>query len=112
MAIFQCDLERKGKFIPQPRYNAYRNKTKDENDVKIVSGFPLNDERHTKIKAPHGFVNGEYIGFMDDVTPVRLRIDTCNRMSNNPDRVWFRLDSDFKGINKVKLFNGPTDNRS
>jgi len=105
-------IERKGKFIPQPRYNAYRNKTKDENDVKIVSGFPLNDERHTKIKAPHGFVNGEYIGFMDDVTPVRLRIDTCNRMSNNPDRVWFRLDSDFKGINKVKLFNGPTDNRS
>jgi hypothetical protein len=100
------------KIIQQPRYNIYRNRTKDEKDVKIISGFPLKDDRHTRIKAPHGSTTGEFIGFMDDVTPVRLKMDTCNRLTNNPDRVWFRLDTVFLNINSTKIFNGPADNRS
>jgi hypothetical protein len=96
----------------QPRFNFYRNLMKEEDGKDIISGFPLLDERHTKVKAPHGFVDGNYIGFMDDCTPVRIKQDSLNRMSNLPDRVWFRLDNDFKGINKTKVFNGAADNRS
>ena len=35
--------------------------------------------------------NGNYIGFMDDNTPVRVNQDSSNRMTNKPDRIWFRL---------------------
>lgn len=98
--------------INQPRYNIYRNRTKEEEGKKIISGFPLKDTRHERIKAPHGFVDGKYVGFMDDVTPVRLRIDTCKRLTNLPDRVWFRLDTVFINLNQTKIFNGPADNRS
>lgn len=101
-----------GKEIQQPRYNIYRNKLKEETEKKIISGFPLKDTRHERIEAPHGFVDGEYIGFMDDATPVRLRMDTCNRLTKKPDRVWFRLDTSMKDVNKSKCFGGPTDNRS
>jgi len=96
----------------QPRYNIYRNIRPDEVAKQIISGFPLKDDRHQRIKAPHGFVDGTYIGFMDDVTPVRIYNDTFKRMSNKSDRIWARLDSDIKGVNRSKLFNGPTDNRS
>ena len=48
---------------------------------------------------------------MDDNTPVRTRQDNYNRMSNFPDRVWFRLDVDFKGVNKTRCLGGCPDNR-
>ena len=99
-------------YITQPRYNIYRNVTKDEVGKDIISGFPFKDDRHKRIKAPHGFVDGEFIGFMDNVSPVRLRIDTCNRLSIKPDRIWFRLDTVFVNINATKIFSGPADNRS
>ena len=105
-------IDAKGKEIQQPRYNIYRNKFKEEEGNKIISGFPFKDTRHHRIEAPHGFVDGEYIGFMDDVTPVRLRMDTCNRLSKKPDRVWFYLDNRIFKLNLLKCFNGPADNRS
>jgi hypothetical protein len=46
---------------------------------------------------------------MDDATPVRVKQDSSYRLSNNPNSVWFRLDNDFKSINKTKCFNGATD---
>lgn len=80
---------------------------------QIVSGFPVSDtERHFKLKRICGNPSGEFIGFMDDQTPVRLRQEPSIRLSNLPDRVWFRLDPDFTGLNKSKCFNGPTDNRA
>jgi len=100
------------KQITQPRYNIYRNLQEDEKGKRIVSGFPLLDDRHTRVQAPHGFVDGNYVGFMDDSTPVRLVQERFKRLSQDPDRIWFRLDTDFKGINKAKIFNGPADNRS
>ena len=48
---------------------------------------------------------------MDDNTPVRTRQDNYNRMTNSPDRVWFRLDVDFKGMNKTRCLGGCPDNR-
>jgi len=96
----------------QPRYNIYRNLKPDEKGKKIVSGFPLNDSRHQTIKAPHGFTDGTYIGFMSDLTPVRLKQDTFMRMSNKPDRIWFYLDNRIQQINLQQIFSGPTDHYS
>jgi hypothetical protein len=106
------ELERNGKMIRQPRYNFYRNLSKDEKIKNIVSGFPLKDERHKNYNVPYGFVDGILIGFMDDNTPVRLRQEPSNRLQNEPNRVWFRLDSVFININSTKIFNGAADNRS
>lgn len=106
------EMNKNGVMQKQGRLNLYRNRTKEEKDKKIVSGFPLLDDRHTRISAPHGFVDGEYVGFMDDCTPVRIGQDPFNRVSKLPNRVWFRLDNDIKGMNKSKTFNGPADNRS
>jgi hypothetical protein len=100
-----------GKSVEQARFNLYRNKTKEEENRDIISGFPKNDGRHQTIKDPHGFVDGRFIGFMDDNTPVRTCQDNYNRMSNQPDRVWFRLDVDFKGMNKTRCLGGCPDNR-
>jgi len=99
-----------GKAIQQPRYNFYRSKQRDE-DGMIISGFPLTDTRHRRIAAPHGFTKGTFVGFMDDCTPVRLVQERYCRLSNDPDRIWLRLDNDFKSVNKAKIFSGPTDNR-
>jgi len=97
--------------VEQARFNLYRNKLKEEEGKAIISGFPQTDDRHDRIKDPHGFVDGQFVGFMDDNTPVRTRQDNYNRMSNRPDRVWFRLDVDLKGANKTRCLGGCPDNR-
>lgn len=96
-------LERKGVMVKQPRLNIYRNKTKEEQAKNIISGFPLNDERHKTIKDPYGFSDGNIIGFMDDNTPVRIKQEPSNRLSNLPDRIWFRLDIAYADINKTRV---------
>lgn len=103
--------DKKGNWVQQPRYNIYRNKTKEEENQKIVSGFPLTDDRHIRVKAPHGFINAAFIGFMDDNTPVRISQDNFDRMNNQPDRVWFRLDNAFININQTRILSKPPDNR-
>lgn len=105
-------LEKNGKMVQQPRLNLYRNRSKEELNKTIISGFPLKDERHIQVKAPHGDVNGTYIGFMDDNTPVRIKQEPSNRLSNKPDKVWFRLDTSLVNLNATKIFSGPADNRS
>ena len=95
----------------QPRYNFYRNRTREERDVPIVSGFPFLDQRHIDRNVPYGFADGKFLGFMDDLTPVRLYLDAYQRISDQSDRVWFRLDLSFIDINKSKLLNGPPDQK-
>ncbi|MBX2972706.1 MAG: hypothetical protein KF797_06355, partial [Flavobacteriales bacterium] len=104
-------LERKGERIPQPRLNFYRNQAKEEVGLPVISGFPLKDERHSKVKAPYGFADGNFVGFMDDATPVRLRQEPSNRHSNLPDRVWFRQDLSFIDTNKSRCLNGAPDQK-
>jgi hypothetical protein len=99
-------------WIGQPMYDFKRSPSKHERDSKsIYGGLPYKDKRR-KNKKTYGISEGQYIGFMDDVTPVRVRQDNLGRLSNLPDRVWFRLDTAVKDVNKSKCFNGPTDNRS
>jgi hypothetical protein len=96
----------------QPRYD-YSTAKKDKDFDKIISGFPLADkDRHFILKRKCGKVDGEFIGLMDDLTPVRVEQDSCRRLSNKSDRVWFRLDNVFININQTKVLNGPSDNRS
>lgn len=106
------ELERKEKLVRQPRYNMYRNLTNDEKTQKVVSGFPLKDNRHTNYSVPYGFVDGTLIGFMDDNTPVRLRQEPSERLSNDSDRVWFMLMSSFSSINLQQIHSGAANSRS
>lgn len=102
-------LKRKEELVRQPRLNLYRNTTKEEENKEIISGFPLKDDRHKRVKAPYGFVDGSFIGFMDDNTPIRVRQEPCNRLNNNPDRVWLQLRPTFIDVNLTKVQSGPQD---
>jgi len=99
----------KGELLIQPRYDySYAKKEDDHN--KIVSGFPRNDKkRHFDLKRTCGSPQGQFVGFYDDLTPVRINQDSYSRMSNLPDRIWFRLDNVFININQTKIINGAPD---
>lgn len=105
-------MDKKGIPVRQSRYNFYRKIRHDEIGKYPISGFPLADDRHQRIQAPHGEIKGQFIGFMDNNTPCRIGPDTLNRLSNKPDRVWQRLDLSFIDINKTKIHSGPSDSRS
>ena len=102
-------LEKNDKLIPQPRLNIYRNTTKEEKNLQIISWFPLKDERHIKTKVPYGYTDGTFIGFMDDNTPVRIHQEPSNRLSNLPDRIWFQLRPTFIDVNLTKVQTSTPD---
>lgn len=97
--------------VRQPRYDYSKAKKKDDIEKRnLVSGFPEKDiKNHFKLQRKCGSPNGAFVGFYDDLTPVRVPMDTCNRMTNRPDRVWFRLDTDLKGGNKTRAISGCPD---
>ncbi|TAF68293.1 MAG: hypothetical protein EAZ58_09270, partial [Flavobacterium sp.] len=78
----------------------------------FVSGFPRKDDRHKSYNVPYGFTDGTFVGFMDDNTPVRLRQDTCERMTQKPDSVWFTLMSAIAQVNLSQIQSGATNSRS
>ena len=93
----------------QSMYDFKRDPTKLEIESKsIFGGLALKDVRR-KNKKTYGIATGEFIGFMDDATPVRLKQDNLKRLSNIPDRVWFRLDNVMQNVNQTKTFSGPAD---
>lgn len=96
-------IDAKGLKVKQNRVNIYRNKTKEEDNQEFISGFPKKDIRHSTLKVPYGFANGEYVAFMDDGTPVRIKPDTQSRVTNKPNRVWFYLDNRMISINILKI---------
>ena len=99
----------KNELFQQPRYD-YSHAKRKEDYNRVVSGFPLkNKERHFTLKRKCGEVTGEYVGFYDDNTPVRIKQDNYERMSQRPDRIWFRLDNAFININQTRCLNGAPD---
>lgn len=103
------EIERGNKWVRQQRLNFYRNKTKDEEGKKYISDFPAKDGRHERLSVPYGYANGEFVGFMDDNTPVRLRQEPLKRLSIEPDRIWLQLRPSFMDVNLTKIHNGPPD---
>jgi hypothetical protein len=102
------ELVRKGKMVRQTRYD-FSHSIKEYNR-EIVSGFPYkNTDRHFKLMRKCGEKDGNFIGVMDDNTPVRLKQDQSERMSNEPDRVWFALMPTFLNINSTKIFSSTPD---
>jgi hypothetical protein len=98
-------------WVGQSMYDFKRDPTKQEMESKSTyGGLPYKDERR-KNKKTYGISTGEFLGFMDDATPVRVKQDLLSRLSIVPDRVWFRFDTGFIDINKSKCFNGPPDQK-
>ena len=95
-------------WIDQRMYDFKRDKTKQEKESsKPCGGLPLIDPRR-KNKKTYGIENSEFIGFMDDMTPVRVK-GKDDRFTNNPDRVWFQLRPGFIDINLTKVQSGTSD---
>ncbi len=76
-----------------------RDRRKFERNAKIAGGLPWNDHRQSNKKA-YGEVNGQYIGFMDDLTPCRVK----NSVPNKP---WLNVDNRFMAVKKSRCFSGP-----
>ena len=87
----------------ETRLDFIRNRRKDELGRKEVGGLPLGDPRQANKKA-YGELNGNFIGFMDNLTPVRVKRST-------PDRPWFRLNSPFMDIKMSRCLSGPPDQK-
>jgi hypothetical protein len=99
-------------YLSQTRYD-YSHAKKEKDEGKLVSGFPLKFEKgHFILKRKCGSLEGNFIGFMEDNTPVRLTQDTQKRMSQKPDRVWFMLMSAFSSINLSQIHSGAANSRS
>jgi hypothetical protein len=96
----------------QQMYDFKRDPTMTElRSGTVYGGLPLSDPRRNNQKT-YGITDSMFIGFMDDNTPVRIKEDNQGRLSTTCSRVWFRLDSDFKGVNRTRILGGPSDNRS
>jgi hypothetical protein len=76
-----------------------RGRRKSELNQRCVGGLPSGDERMGNKKA-YGEADGEFIGFMDDLTPCRVK-------RSIPDRPWFRLNNQFMDVKKNRCFSGP-----
>lgn len=102
-------IDRNGKMVRQTRYDFSTAKKPSEFNT-LISGFPIKDiERHYKLSRKCGIVNGEFIGLMDDNTPCRISQDSSNRMSTEPDRVWFQLRPTLIDVNLTKIFSNAPD---
>jgi hypothetical protein len=76
-----------------------RDRRKSEKNAKIAGGLPLGDRRQSNKKA-YGEADGKYIGFMDDLTPCRVKNST-------PEKPWLNLDNRFMAVKKSRCFSGP-----
>ncbi|MGE0147183.1 MAG: hypothetical protein AB7R87_07345, partial [Parvibaculaceae bacterium] len=76
-----------------------RDRRRSEAGQAIVGGLPWNDRRRAN-KKTYGESDGEYVGFMDDLTPCRIKRSLLGRP-------WFRLNAQFMDIRKNRCFSGP-----
>lgn len=76
-----------------------RDRRRSEAGQQVVGGLPLDDSRRINKKA-YGEADGQYVGFMDDLTPCRVKRST-------PGKPWFRLNSQFMDVKRNRCFSGP-----
>ncbi len=104
-------LDKTGTLVRQTRYDFTRSPSdKELASGEVYGGLPIKDPRRSN-KKTYGNADGKFVGSMDDSTPVRVKMDTANRMSKLPDRVWFRLDMAFLDANKSRCMNLPPDQK-
>ena len=98
-------------WVGQSMYDFKRDPTKQEVESKeVFGGLPDKDDRRSN-KKTYGISNSSAIGFMDDVTPVRIKVKEDQRFQNKNNVVWFRIDTGFLDINKSKCLNGASDQK-
>lgn len=83
----------------ETRHDFMRGKRKAEKTQRIVGGLPAEDRRHDNKKA-YGETHGAFIGFMDDLTPCRIK-------NSQADMPWLRLNNQFMDVKKNRCFSGP-----
>ena len=76
-----------------------RDRRKEEKNAKIAGGLPSSDPRQSNKKV-YGESAGPFIGFMDDLTPCRVK-------KSLPNRPWLNVDSRFMAVKKSRCFSGP-----
>lgn len=82
-----------------PMTDFKRDRRRAELGQAIVGGLPLGDPRRNN-KKTYGEADGPYVGFMDDLTPCRVKRST-------PGKPWFRLNSQFMDAKRNRCFSGP-----
>jgi hypothetical protein len=87
------------KWVGQTMTDFKRDRRKSEQGKAVVGGLPSGDLRQGN-KKTYGESDGKYIGFMDELTPCRVRKST-------PNRPWFYLDTRFMSIKKARCLSGP-----
>jgi hypothetical protein len=80
-----------------------RDRRRTEQNQNVVGGLPAGDRRREQ-KKTYGEIDGGYIGFMDDLTPCRVKYSEA-------DKPWFMLDSRFMAVRKNRCQSGPPTNR-
>lgn len=86
-------------WIKQNQNNFKRSRRKNEIGQLTASGLPFGDHRSIN-KCAYGENMGTAIGFMDNLTPCRIK-------KSPQDVPWFRLDSQFMDVNRSRCFSGP-----
>jgi hypothetical protein len=85
----------------ETRLDFMRGRRSAERNQGAVGGLPIGDARQKNRKA-YGEADGTFIGFMDDLTPCRVKRSIA-------DRPWFRLNTQFMDVKKNRCFSGPPD---
>ncbi|MBW8050573.1 MAG: hypothetical protein FVQ77_09585 [Cytophagales bacterium] len=101
------------KWCGQKMYDFKRSPTKTElQSNQIYGGLPLRDIRR-KHKKTYGITKSEFIGFMEDCVPVRIRPRPDKIFTTNYNKsIWFLLQMEFKNVNSSKIHNAPTDQKA
>jgi hypothetical protein len=76
-----------------------RSRRQAEKGQMLAGGLPIGDHRRDN-KKTYGETSGAYVGFMDNLTPCRVK-------RGNPGKPWFRLNNQFMDIKKNRCFSGP-----
>lgn len=90
-------------WVGQKMTDFKRSRRNEETGTKHAGGLPANDRRLSNTKV-YGELDGTLVGFMDDLTPCRIR-------KGHPALPSFHLDSRFMRVRGYQCFSGLPDNR-
>ncbi|MGS2716684.1 hypothetical protein ACVBE9_00790 [Eionea flava] len=108
---FSKDRTRIKDWCGQSMSDFKRSPSKKDKDLPIYGGLPLTDPRRNN-KKTYGVSSSDFLGLMDNGTPVRIPRKKDVRFEGEPGRYpWFRFDTAFLDMNKVRCLNAPPDQK-